>query len=73
MHAVNVSFKDLNNESLRCTPETKIILYVNYTSIKKEKENNKDLNNSFANTSVWTLWVLENNIFYILNMILIIP
>ena len=26
-----------NVESLRCTPEANIIVYVNYTSIKKEK------------------------------------
>ena len=53
-------------------PETKVILYVNYILIKKEKKN-EGLNSGLANTSVWTLWILENNIFYTCYMILITP
>ena len=34
----NVSFK--NCESLYCTSATYIILYINYTSIKKRRKNN---------------------------------
>jgi len=30
----------INIESLCCTPEANIILYVNYTSIKKKKKRN---------------------------------
>lgn len=45
MHLLMYYFKT-NNESLYCTPETKIILYVNSTSAKKQNE--KKTNNRFA-------------------------
>ena len=51
----NIIFK--NCESLCCIPETYIILYIKYTSIKKEKHNRGHLE-KYINVLVNITWEL---------------